>query len=101
MLASLPSMGHVLLLLGMLFYVYGIIGNHFFAPFAWIYFISFVVLNVFVVINLFIAVVTNNLQAVKAEEHKEQAEDIELLVTELKETIEKFDAALLQLRQQR
>jgi voltage-gated sodium channel len=37
-------------------------------PFAWIYFISFIVIAVFVVINLFIAVVTNNLQSVKEEE---------------------------------
>jgi hypothetical protein len=31
------------------------------------YFVSFIVITVFVVVNLFIAVVTNNLQAVKAE----------------------------------
>jgi voltage-gated sodium channel len=35
---------------------------------AWIYYVSFVVLAVFVVINLFIAIVINNLEAAKREE---------------------------------
>ena len=37
------------------------------APWAWMYFVSFVVLGTFVVINLFIAVVINNLDEAKAE----------------------------------
>ncbi len=36
-------------------------------PWAWIYFVSFVVITTFVVINLFIAVVINNLDEVKQE----------------------------------
>ena len=36
-------------------------------PMAWIYFVSFVVLGTFVVVNLFIAVVINNLDEAKAE----------------------------------
>jgi len=36
---------------------------------AWIYYVSFVVLAVFVVINLFIAIVINNLEAAKRDEH--------------------------------
>jgi voltage-gated sodium channel len=108
MIRSIPSMGHVLLLLGLLFYVYGILGYYKFAdidpvrwgslgacfmtlfqvltlegwseiqaqvlpkaPWAWVYFVSFIVITVFVVVNLFIAVVTNNLQAVKAERKSE------------------------------
>ena len=35
--------------------------------FAWMYFVSFVVMGTFVVINLFIAVVINNLEESKAE----------------------------------
>jgi len=38
-----------------------------FHPMAWLFFVSFVVLGTFVVINLFIAVVINNLEEVKAE----------------------------------
>ena len=37
-------------------------------PWAWIFFISFVFVAVFVVVNLFIAVVINNLEAVKHEQ---------------------------------
>lgn len=36
-------------------------------PWAWVYYVSFVVLAVFVVINLFIAIVINNLEAAKRE----------------------------------
>lgn len=37
------------------------------APWAWVYFVSFVILGTFVVVNLFIAVVINNLDEAKAE----------------------------------
>ena len=42
---------------------------------AWIYYVSFVVLAVFVVINLFIAIVINNLEAAKRDERR--AADVE------------------------
>ena len=101
---SIPSMAHVLMLMSIIFYVYGVAGYHLFhdvdpthwrnlgisllslfrivtledwtdimyaamavKPWAWIYFVSFVVLGTFVVINLFIAVVINNLDEAKAE----------------------------------
>ncbi len=104
MLRSIPSMGHVLLMLSLLLYVYGVLGVHLFRgqdperwgslggalltlfqiltlegwvevqaavlathPLAWIYFASFVFVGVFVVVNLFIAVVINNLETAKAE----------------------------------
>ena len=105
MIRSIPSMGHVIVLLSLLLYVYAVLGFHFFReedptrwgslgaalltlfqmltlegwveiqtavldvyPFAWIYFSSFVFVAVFVVINLFIAVVINNLESVKHEQ---------------------------------
>jgi voltage-gated sodium channel len=37
-------------------------------PWAWLYFGSFVLVAVFVVVNLFIAVVINNLETVKVEQ---------------------------------
>ena len=40
-------------------------------PLAWVYFVSFVVLGTFVVVNLFIAVVLNNLDEAKQERLKE------------------------------
>jgi voltage-gated sodium channel len=105
MLRSIPSMGHVLVLLALLVFVYGVVGHHLFAgvdperwgdlgragrtlfevmtlegwveilnqaaratPWAWCYFASFIVVAVFVVVNLFIAVVINNLEKVRSEE---------------------------------
>lgn len=107
MLKSIPSLGHVGLLLGLLLYVYGILGFHLFHqvdpehwgtlgvagfslfkmltlegwiemhaaaspghPLAWLFFSSFIVVAVFVVVNLFIAVVINNLDTVKEEQER-------------------------------
>ncbi|MFN7751846.1 MAG: ion transporter [Pseudomonadota bacterium] len=100
---ALPGMGHVVLLVMLLFYVYAVAGWHLFhahdperwgtlgdalltlfqvatlegwaevmrdamqaVPFAWVYFISFVVIGTFVMINLFVAVVINSLEETKA-----------------------------------
>src|SRR5688572_22149587 len=105
MVRSIPSMGHVIVLLSLLLYVYAVLGFHFFREadpthwgslgaalmtlfqmltlegwveiqaavltahgWAWIYFSSFVFVAVFVVVNLFIAVVINNLESVKHEQ---------------------------------
>ena len=105
MVRSIPSMGHVIVLLSLLLYVYAVLGFHFFRDadaqhwatlgaalltlfqmltlegwveiqaavlpthrWAWIFFGSFVFVAVFVVVNLFIAVVINNLEAVKHEQ---------------------------------
>jgi voltage-gated sodium channel len=134
MIRSIPSMGHVILLLGLLIYVYAVVGVNFFAagqpdqfgnlgkacltlftiltlegwadvqaasmqsmPWAWVYYMSFVVIAVFVVINLFIAVVTNNLQAVKTEHTAESDADHvqrELLssVKDLRDRLERFES---------
>lgn len=104
MLRSVPSLGHVTLLLALVLYIYGVFGYHHFGgadpvhwgtlaasvltlfqiltlegwvevqnrllptySWAWIYFASYVLLAVFVMVNLFIAVVISNLEAVKAE----------------------------------
>jgi voltage-gated sodium channel len=109
MVRSIPSMGHVIVLLTLLLYVYAVLGFHFFREadpahwgslgaalltlfqmltlegwveiqdavlgtnqWAWTYFSSFVLVAVFVVVNLFIAVVINNLEAVK---HEQQVDD--------------------------
>ncbi len=105
MLRSIPPLANVVVLLGLILYVYAVVGVHLFAGVdpgnwgslpragltlfeiltlegwvdlmntslaatgsAWIYYVSFVVLAVFVVINLFIAIVINNLEAAKRDE---------------------------------
>lgn len=102
---SIPSMGHVLMLMSIIFYIYAVAGYHLFHQhdpthwetlgislltlfrvvtledwtdvmytamemhsMSWIFFVSFVVLGTFVIINLFIAVVINNLEEAKQEQ---------------------------------
>ncbi|HYC47093.1 MAG TPA: ion transporter [Burkholderiales bacterium] len=105
---SIPSMGHVILLMSVIFYIYAVTGFHLFSevdpenwgslggalltlfqmvtlegwvdvmqaaqdatPWAWIYFVSFILIGTFVVLNLFIAVVINNLEQSKLEQLEE------------------------------
>jgi len=105
---SIPSMGHVILLMSIIFYIYAVTGFHLFHehdaehwgtlgaalltlfqmvtlegwvevmdtameayPWSWVYFVSFVLIGTFVMLNLFIAVVINNLDASKAAELEE------------------------------
>lgn len=108
MLRSIPSLANVIALLGIILYVYAVLGVNLFAKvdptnwgnlgvatltlfeiltlegwvelqntaleatsWAWVYFVSYVVLAVFVVVNLFIAIVINNLEAAKSEQRSE------------------------------
>lgn len=105
---SIPSVGHVMLLMSIIVYIYAIIGYQLFHahdpthwrslgisvltlfniitlegwtlvmenamqlhPWAWIYFVSYVVAATFVVVNLFIAIIINNLDEAKAERLRE------------------------------
>ena len=124
---SIPSMGHVLMLMSIIFYIYAVAGYHLFHehdpthwrnlgislltlfrivtledwtdvmytamelhPSAWVYFVSFVVVGTFVVINLFIAVVINNLEEAKAERLAElqQPPTRDEILVELRQTRE-------------
>ena len=101
---SIPSVGHVLILMSIVVYIYAIMGYHLFHehdpvhwrnlgisllslfrvltledwtdimytameayPWAWVYFVSFVVIGTFVVINMFIAIIINSLDDAKTE----------------------------------
>ena len=124
---SIPSMGHVLLLMSIIFYIYAVAGYHIFHehdpthwdnlglslltlfrvvtledwtdvmykamelhPMYWAFFVSFVILGTFVVINLFIAVVINNLEEAKHEalEQLQQPTTRDEIISELKQTQE-------------
>ena len=126
---SIPSMMNIILLMLIIFYIYGIAGHYLFQssdparwgglgvsmltlfqvvtlegwadimaeamkanPHAWIYFISFIVLATFIVINLFIAVVINNLEEAKVEQLKELRRGVETgpLAEELREIIDRL-----------
>ena len=122
---SIPSMGHVLLLMSIIFYIYAVAGYHMFHEhdpthwnnlglslltlfrvvtledwtdvmykamemnsLSWMYFVSFVVVGTFVVINLFIAVVINNLEEAKHEalEELQAPTTRDEIINELKQT---------------
>jgi voltage-gated sodium channel len=114
LLASLPGMGSILFLIGLIYYVFAVLGTNLFGddnpnlfgtlgralwtlftvmtlegwtndvalpvmeaqPYAWAFFITFIVVTTFMVLNLFIGVVVNAMQAeaVKAEEAEREAE---------------------------
>lgn len=120
MLRSIPSLANVVALLGLILYVYAVLGVHLFegadpghwgslpragltlfeiltlegwvdlmdaslaaTPWAWVYYVSFVVLAVFVVINLFIAIVINNLETAKREQEPAAGSESEPLARRL------------------
>jgi len=122
---SIPSMGNIMLLMSIIFYIYAVAGYHLFHehdpthwgtlglalltlfrivtledwtdvmytamdmhPFMWVYFVSFVIVGTFVVINLFIAVVINNLDEAKVDRLKELEQPMtnQELLNELKQT---------------
>ena len=125
LIRSLPSMGHVLLLMSIIFYIYAVAGFNLFNehdprhwgtlgrslltlfrvvtledwtdvmytamewhPWAWMFFVSFIVVGTFVVINLFIAVVLNNLEEAKQERLQELQQPLSKnqLLAELRQT---------------
>lgn len=66
-------------------------------PWAWVYFVSFVIVGTFVIINLFIAVVINNLDEAKAEHLKELEPAVSR--NELLNELARTQQALLRLQQ--
>ncbi len=122
---SIPNVGHILMLMSIIVYIYAIVGYQLFHqhdpehwrnigiavltlfeiitlegwvdvnakamelnPYAWVYFVSFVIVGTFVVVNLFIAVVINNLDRAKEEALKELQPPVsrDELLQELRET---------------
>ncbi len=124
---SIPSVGHVMMLMSIVAYIYAIMGHQLFHehdpehwgtlgrslltlfnittldnwtqimnaamehhPWAWIYFVSFVVVGTFVVINLFIAIIINSLDDTKRSQLQEGLEPVshQDIVRELRATQE-------------
>lgn len=115
LLLTIPSMGTIMLLLGIFFYIYGVIGTMMFQsiapeyfgtlhdsllslfqvitleswasgvmrpileqdPSAWWYFVTFILIGSFVIVNLFVGVVVNNVEEASREE-KPTPTDIKL-----------------------
>lgn len=108
LLRTIPALGNILLLMGLIFYIFGIAGTVLFreaspeffgslgkslltlfqvvtleswasgvmrplltmVPWAWAYFVIFVLVGTFVVFNLFVGVIVNNVDKVEEEERK-------------------------------
>ncbi len=124
---SIPSVANVMMLMGIIVYVYAVVGHQLFSetdpahwrtlgislltlfevitlegwaeimaaameehPLSWLYFVSFVVVGTFVVANLVIAVVINNLDEVKLEQLRDLQEppSAQELLRELRATQE-------------
>ncbi|MBL1353017.1 MAG: ion transporter [Zetaproteobacteria bacterium] len=136
LLRSLPGMGNIMLLMSVVFYIYGVAGQQFFHeidpehwgnlgislltlfrivtledwtdlmytamaayPYSWVFFVSFVIVGTFVIINLFIAVVIDNLDEAKKERLKELEQPVKHddLVKDLHATKEALSKLLEQL----
>ena len=137
---AIPSVGHVIMLMSIVVYIYAIMGYHLFHeldparwgnlglsvltlfniitldnwtnvmntamrhyPWAWLYFVSFVVVGTFVVINMFIAIIINSLDDAKRERERsgegEEAEPVtrEQMMQEIRaarETLERLERRL-------
>ena len=134
MLRSIPSLANVVVLLGLILYVYAVLGVHLFGGvdpshwgslpragltlfeiltlegwvdvmdaslgatrWAWPFYVSFVVLAVFVVVNLFVAIVINNLEAEKREERRAGVSERPTLaarLTRIRESLEEVEEEL-------
>ncbi|MGI4850823.1 MAG: ion transporter [Janthinobacterium lividum] len=64
-------------------------------PYAWVYFISFYIIMVFIILNLFIGVVVGSMQAAEEEIYAEEKDDTTLTaILELKTQIQLLDKKL-------
>jgi len=115
LLRALPSIGWIAFLLGMVFYIFAVMGTKLFGeafpenfghlgltlyslfqvmtleswsegisrpvmetyPFAWLYFITFILITAFTVLNLFIGIIVNTMQEMHYEEEARQRQAIE------------------------
>jgi voltage-gated sodium channel len=138
LLKSIPSLGHILFLMLILFYVYGVIGTFLFretAPDyfgslhrsfltlfqiatlenwpdilsvlspgmrgAWIYMVSFILLGTFVVLNLVVGVIVNNLQAAAGVESKGEGISHERDLAEIKHSLARIESEMMRLGRDR
>jgi len=115
LLAAIPSIGWVSFMLGLVFYIFAVMGTNLFGtqfpqyfghvgasmyslfqimtleswsmgiarpvmqafPLAWMYFISFILISSFTILNLFIGIIVNTMQSVHWEEEDRARQEIE------------------------
>lgn len=110
LISAIPSIGWIVFLLGMVFYIYGVMGTELFGErfpdwfgtlgaamftlfqimtleswsmgiarpvmeaysFAWLYFVTFILVTAFTILNLFIGLIVNTMQAAHWEEEDQR-----------------------------
>lgn len=120
LLKTIPALGNIIFLMGLIFYIFAVMGTMFFkeiapeyfgtlhmsfltlfqvvtleswasgvmrpilaeAPWSWAYFVAFILVGTFIVINLFIGVIVNNMQLAHEEMCKENTKDEMALLRE-------------------
>lgn len=136
LLAALPGLGAVVAILGLIFYVAGVMATHIFGdefpewfgtlgrsvyslfqimtleswsmgivrpvmevyPYAWAFFVTFILVSTFTMLNLFIAVVVNAMQSRYHKAEAEQAEVAHNERTKLLDEIQELRAEVRELR---
>ncbi len=115
LVTAIPSIGWIIFLLGMVFYIFGVMGTELFGerfpewfgtlgatlytlfqvmtleswsmgiarpvmdayPFAWLYFVSFILVSALTILNLFIGIIVNTMQAAHWEDEESRRADME------------------------
>lgn len=115
LLSAIPSIGWISFMLGLVFYVFAVIGTELFGarfpdwfgnvgasmytlfqvmtleswsmgiarpvmdayPFAWLYFVPFILISAFTILNLFIGIIVNSMQALHWEEEEQKRQETE------------------------
>jgi len=141
LMMTIPALGNILLLMGFIFYIFGISGTMLFAhaspeyfgslsstlltlfqvvtleswasgvmrplllevPWAWIYFVLFVLMGTFVLFNLFVGAIVNNMDKADAEETEQEAQtekpNLQTEIHDLKAEIHDLKAEIQELKQ--
>ena len=125
LVSAIPSIGWIVFLLGLVFYIFGVMGTELFGerfpewfgtlgrsmytlfqvmtleswsmgiarpvmaayPFAWLYFVSFILVTAFTILNLFIGIIVNTMQSAHWEEEDERRAESEARAHQEREEI--------------
>ncbi|MGF7184130.1 voltage-gated sodium channel [Desulfitispora alkaliphila] len=139
LIMTIPSMGNIMLLLSLFFYIFGVIGTIFFAqampeyfgslhatlltlfqvvtleswasgvmrplvaevPWAWTYFVAFILMGTFVIFNLFIGVIVSNVEKCEDDEDETDTKDTEQQLTALRAEVAELKELLLKLNKEK
>nr|WP_245746063.1 ion transporter [Evansella caseinilytica] len=132
LLLTIPSLGNIMLLMSIIFYIFGVTGTMLFRevapeyfgslqlslltlfqvvtleswasqvmrpifdvhPWSWIYFVAFVLVGTFVIFNLFIGVIVNNVEKSEATDKNDEETATHREVVELRKQVQELKALI-------